>query len=71
MTTLPCPFCGVATEVPHETQERCIEALHAEIHRLRCIVEKVRHAPAGDGPGHFQADLANTDEDGAGGSSSQ
>ena len=30
-----CPFCGVATDVPHETQEGCIQALHAEIARMR------------------------------------
>jgi hypothetical protein len=37
-----CPFCGLATESPHETQEACIEALHAEISRVREIVEKRR-----------------------------
>jgi hypothetical protein len=37
-----CPFCGVATEVPHETQEGCIEALHEEIGRVRSILEHVR-----------------------------
>ena len=38
-----CPFCGVATEVPHETQEGCIEALHEEIGRMRAILENVRN----------------------------
>lgn len=38
----PCPFCGVATDVPHETQEGCIEALHKEIARMREILELVR-----------------------------
>lgn len=37
-----CPFCGLATETPHETQEVCIEALHAEISRVREIVEKLK-----------------------------
>jgi hypothetical protein len=37
-----CPFCGVATEVPHETQEGCIEALHEEIGRMRAILQHVR-----------------------------
>ena len=37
-----CPFCGVATEVPHETQEGCIEALHQEIGRMRAILQNVR-----------------------------
>lgn len=35
-----CPFCGLATGSPHETQAACIEALHAEISRVREIVEK-------------------------------
>ena len=35
-----CPFCGLATESAHETQAACIEALHAEISRVREIVEK-------------------------------
>ncbi len=33
-----CPFCGVATKVPHETQEGCIAALHEEIGRMRGIL---------------------------------
>lgn len=37
-----CPFCGVATDVPHETQEGCIEALQAEINRVREILQHVR-----------------------------
>ncbi len=36
-----CPFCGVATDVPHERQEGCIEALHAEIVRMRGILAHV------------------------------
>ncbi len=38
----PCPFCGVATDAPHETQEGCIDALHKEIARMREILESVR-----------------------------
>lgn len=38
----PCPFCGVVTDVPHETQEGCIEALHKEIARVREVLELVR-----------------------------
>ena len=34
-----CPFCGVASDVPHETQEGCIEALQAEIARVRGLLE--------------------------------
>lgn len=39
-----CPFCGVETEVPHETQQGCIEALHAEIARMREILSRVYSA---------------------------
>jgi hypothetical protein len=37
-----CPFCGLASEVPHETQAVCIEALQAEVSRMREIVGKSR-----------------------------
>jgi hypothetical protein len=36
-----CPFCGVASDAPHETQQACIEALHSEIERTRKILENV------------------------------
>jgi hypothetical protein len=36
-----CPFCGVATDSPHETQEGCIKALQQEIARTRAILEHV------------------------------
>lgn len=39
MMTSSCPFCGTVTDVPHETQEGCIEALHREIARVREILE--------------------------------
>lgn len=39
-----CPFCGVHTETPHETQEGCIAALHAEITRMRTVLDCVRSA---------------------------
>lgn len=39
-----CPFCGVAAEVPHKTQEGCIQALHAEIARMRAILDNVHSA---------------------------
>jgi hypothetical protein len=44
-----CPFCGVATEIPHETQEGCIKALTAEIARMRAILEHV-HSTEVPGP---------------------
>jgi hypothetical protein len=34
-----CPFCGVITEMPHENQQVCLEALAAEIARLRSVLE--------------------------------
>ena len=37
-----CPFCGVATTTPHETQEGCISALRQEIARMRSVLEHVR-----------------------------
>ena len=39
-----CPFCGVVTESPHETQQGCLDALHAEIARLRAVLEHVKSA---------------------------
>jgi hypothetical protein len=42
-TVNACPFCGLVTGEPHETQEACIEALHAEIDRTRELLE---HVPA-------------------------
>jgi hypothetical protein len=39
-----CPFCGVITEIPHETQEGCIQALHAEIARVRDVLSHVQSA---------------------------
>ena len=40
----PCPFCGVASPAPHETQEQCIEALQAEIARVRDVLSHVQSA---------------------------
>ncbi len=37
-----CPFCGVATDVNHETQEVCIAALHNEIGRMRNILSALK-----------------------------
>jgi hypothetical protein len=50
MTAKVCPFCGIATDVPHETQEGCIAALHGEIARMRQVLDHVRpldHVRAG------------------------
>jgi hypothetical protein len=42
-----CPFCGVMTEVPHETQQGCLDALSAEIARLKAVLDQVQstHVP--------------------------
>ena len=54
MQVTTCPFCGVFTDVPHNTQEGCIEALHDEIVRVRRLLEQVR--PPGDSPSSSEAD---------------
>jgi hypothetical protein len=41
---MECPFCGVPTDAPHETQQGCIAALHAEISRMRGVLACVRSA---------------------------
>jgi hypothetical protein len=41
-----CPFCGVATEVPHESQAGCVTALQTEVGRLREILTNLRPAGA-------------------------
>jgi hypothetical protein len=48
-----CPFCGVATPVPHETQAGCIAALQSEIGRVRGILAALKPAgadPLGEAP---------------------
>ena len=37
-----CPFCGLAANVPHESQAQCIQALHAEIERMREVLNYVK-----------------------------
>jgi hypothetical protein len=39
---MTCPFCGVECDVPHESQQGCIEALRSEILRVRDILQNVR-----------------------------
>jgi hypothetical protein len=39
-----CPFCGLATDVPHENQGTCLRALAAEITRMREILDRVQSA---------------------------
>jgi hypothetical protein len=40
-----CPFCDVASDVPHHTQQGCIDALQQEIARIRQVLERRRNAP--------------------------
>jgi hypothetical protein len=54
---MTCPFCGVAAEGPHETQQACIEALSAEIRRMRAILAVARPLACPLRPG------VSTDED--------
>ena len=39
-----CPFCGIVTETPHESQQGCLAALAAEIARLRRVLEHSQSA---------------------------
>ena len=55
-----CPFCGVATDAPHETQEGCIGALNAEIAKMRAVLEQV-HSAAVPGPARQDADESEDD----------
>jgi len=46
-----CPFCGLPSTLPHETQAVCVEALHREIERMRDILNHVKdplHRPRPD-----------------------
>ena len=45
-----CPFCGMMTEVPHDTQEACIHALQEEVARVRGILDSSQR-PGDDPPG--------------------
>ena len=42
---MSCPFCGTGTDLPHDTQEACIAALHSEISRIRRVVEGLQGPP--------------------------
>ena len=61
----PCPFCGVIADVPHETQEGCIAALHTEIGRMRGLLANLKPAgvsrtveePAGASPAVIRLSL--------------
>ena len=40
MNAVTCPFCGVVSDVRHETQQACIQALQAEIVHTRRILDR-------------------------------
>lgn len=40
MNAVTCPFCGVVSDVRHQTQQACIQALQAEIVHTRRILEQ-------------------------------
>jgi hypothetical protein len=37
-----CPFCGVETDAPHESQQACICALTVEVQRMRTLVQQLK-----------------------------
>jgi hypothetical protein len=41
MPFVVCPFCGVASETPHDSQEACIQALRAEIARAQALLTRL------------------------------
>ena len=45
-----CPFCGVETDVAHESQQGCIDALRSEIVRVRDILQNVRSLEVSGAP---------------------
>ena len=47
---MTCPFCGVESDVAHETQQGCIDALRVEILRVRDILQNVRTFEVPDPP---------------------
>jgi hypothetical protein len=55
-----CPFCGIVTEAPHETQEGCIEALNVEVAKMRAVLEQVRSAAV---PGPVPREDEEAEED--------
>ena len=46
---MSCPFCGTGTDLPHETQEACIAALHSEISRIRQVVDRLNGPASAQG----------------------
>lgn len=47
-----CPFCGLVSEIPHDTQEACIQALQSEIKHMRQALAKTTGPPILRRSGH-------------------
>jgi hypothetical protein len=63
---MECPFCGIVTDAPHESQQACIDALHAEIDRVRLVVDCLQSAAvplAAEFPAEETADSILAPED--------
>jgi hypothetical protein len=45
-----CPFCGMASQTPHETQAACIAALQSEIGRTKDVLVRLKSAPTLEPP---------------------
>jgi hypothetical protein len=41
MRSTVCPFCGVVSDSPHDSQKACIEALQSEIQTTRRVLTQV------------------------------
>jgi hypothetical protein len=58
MRVMACPFCGLVSDIPHESQEHCITALQGEIARTRDLIDRVKQGPADPDPAGRQRDTA-------------
>jgi hypothetical protein len=59
---MSCPFCGTGTDLPHETQEACIAALHSEISRIRQVVGRLNRPAFADAPARLESDDMSGDD---------
>jgi hypothetical protein len=56
-----CPFCGVQTDAPHESQEACICALTVEVERMRTLVQQLKPPAAPSTPARAEDRLPPPD----------
>ena len=59
---MSCPFCGSGTDLPHETQEACIAALHSEISRIRQVVGRLNGPAFADASARLASDDISGDD---------